>query len=333
MNIIKNIKKNTIFLVLITLIVLFVVLKDDLPATIRAFQTMDIKFLLVACLFFAISVILKGYINYKIANNKEKFTLLEAIKHNWITQFFNGITPFSTGGQPLEVYMLTEHDFSVTKATNQTIQSFIFYQLALVICGTAAVIYNFFFHIFPKVKLLQKLVLLGFAINIGVVIVLLLISYSKIMMKKTSKIIIYLSKKLKLKTSEEEIKKKIEDFYNGFQELKKRKNLLVMGISLNIASLLCLYMVPLWVFYSMGIFNSITAINTITASAYVYVIGAFVPIPGASGGIEYGFTQFFGNFINSTQLAAVLLTWRFITYYMGIIIGAILFNTEKRSKI
>ena len=114
--------------------------------------------------------------------------------------------------------MLTEHDFSVAKATNQTIQSFIFYQLALVICGTAAVIYNFFFHIFPKVKLLQKLVLLGFAINIGVVIVLLLISYSKIMMKKTSKIIIYLSKKLKLKTSEEEIKKKIEDFYNGFQE-------------------------------------------------------------------------------------------------------------------
>ena len=36
-------------------------------------------------------------------------SLKEAIKHNIIVQFFNGITPFSTGGQPMEVYMLKEH--------------------------------------------------------------------------------------------------------------------------------------------------------------------------------------------------------------------------------
>ena len=247
MNIVKNIKKNTIALVLITIIVLFIILKDDLGDIIKIFQTIDTKFIIVAFVFFAISISLKGYINYKIVNNPEKFSIKEAIKHLWITQFFNGITPFATGGQPMEVYMLTEHGFSIAKATNQTIQSFIFYQISLVICGTIAVIYNLLFHIFPKVKLLQKLLLLGFAINIAVVIVLLLISYSKNMMKKLSKISLFIAKKMKVKVSEEEIEKKFEDYYNGFKELKKRKNLLITGIFLNIASLLCLYMTPLWI--------------------------------------------------------------------------------------
>lgn len=332
MNIVKNIKKNTIVLILITIGVLYAVLKDDLKDIIKVFQTIDVRYIVIAFLFFTLSLSLKGYINYKIANNKEKFSISEAIKHIWISQFFNGVTPFSTGGQPMEIYMLTEHDFSVAKATNQTIQSFIFYQIALVICGTVAVLYNFLFHIFPKVKLLQKLVLLGFAINIAVVIVLLLISYSKSMMKRLSKLFYKIAKKMKVKTTEEEINKKFEDYYHGFQELKKRKNLFITGILLNIASLLCLYMIPLLVLYSMGNFRDLTAINSITASAYVYVIGAFVPIPGASGGIEYGFTQFFGNFINTTQLAAVLLIWRFITYYFGMLVGAILFNMDKKVK-
>ena len=90
--------------------------------------------------------------------------------------------------------------------------------------------------------------------------------------------------------------------------------------------------IPLFVLYSMGDFTHLSVVETLTSSAYVYVIGAFVPIPGASGGIEYGFTQFFGNFINLSKLSAVLLIWRFITYYVGIIMGAILFNLRKRGE-
>ena len=82
----------------------------------------------------------------------------------------------------------------------------------------------------------------------------------------------------------------------------------------------------------MGDFSSLSVVDTITSSAYVYVIGAFVPIPGASGGIEYGFTQFYGNFLNVETTFAVLIIWRFITYYLGIIIGGLLFSLEKKVK-
>jgi hypothetical protein len=330
MNIIKNIKKNTILLLIITGIVLYIVLKDDFKDIVKILSKIDIKYILLAFLFYALFIVIKGFVNYKITNDKKKLSLMEAIKHNIITQFFNGVTPFSTGGQPMEVYMLMEHDIPIAKATNQTIQSFIFYQIALVICGSLAVINNFFFPIFPKVRILQLLVLLGFAINVLVVVFLILISRSKRVTEKLSSLSIKVLKKLRRKVDEEDIKKKFSDYHEGFKDLRKRKKLFIGGVLLNIISLLCLYIVPMFLLYAMHDFTSLDINSTITASAYVYIIGGFVPIPGASGGIEYGFTKFFGNFITGHKLSAVLLLWRFITYYVGVIIGALVFNFEKK---
>ena len=332
MKILDNIKKNTIFLLLVTGIILYIVLKDDFNGIVTVISNIDIRYVLVAIIFYFLSIFLKGFANYLIINDKSKINLKEAVKHNMIAHFFNGVTPFSTGGQPMEIYMNTEHNIPIAKATNQTVQSFIFYQISLVICGAFAVTYNFIFHIFPKVKLLQHLVLLGFFINIIVAIILLLISSSKTITTKISGLVIIILKKLKIQYNEKEIHKKFDDYHKGFQELKKRKYLTVTGISLNIASLLCLYIVPLYLLYGMGDFTSLSIVDTITASAYVYVIGAFVPIPGASGGIEYGFTQFYGNFLNIKTTFALLIIWRFITYYLGIIIGGLLFSLEKKVK-
>ena len=159
---------------------------------------------------------------------------------------------------------------------------------------------------------------------------LILISRSKRVTNKLSKISIKVLKKLKKEVDEEDIKQKFEDYHEGFKELRKRKKLFVGGVLLNIISLLCLYIVPMFILYSMGDFTSFTVNNTITASAYVYIIGGFVPIPGASGGIEYGFTRFFGNFIVGHKLSAELLLWRIITYNVGVIIGALVFNFEKK---
>ena len=330
MKILENIKKNTILLLGITVIVLYFVLKDDFEDIIAAFRRIDYKYIIVALIFFFLSIIIKAYVTYIIVNDKKKVSFQESIKHSLITQFFNGVTPFATGGQPMEIYMLTEHNISVAKATNQTIQSFIFYQIALVICGFLAVLCNFFLHLFPKVTLLQHLVLLGFIINIGVALCLIMISYSKKTTNQVCKLFKWLFKILKIKKEDKELEKSFNDFYNGFQEMKKRKGLFTVGVLLNIASLLCLYIVPLFILYSMTSIYSMNVYETLTASAYVYVMGSFVPIPGASGGIEYGFTQFFGNFIGLNMIGAVLIIWRTITYYLGIITGAILFNFESK---
>ena len=331
---IKGLKKNAIILFIVTIGILIIVLKDDFKGIVDTLKGMDIRFLFVGIILYFISIFIKGYINYKTVANKKKISIVEATKHQLITQFFNGITPFSTGGQPMEVYMLTQHGISVSEATNITIQNFVFYQIALVIFGLFAVGYNYLFHLFPKEIILRRLVFLGFMINTGVAIVLLLITLSKKATKKISKIIIFFLHKIRIIKNKEEVTKNIEqklsEFHHSAAQIRKRKKLLIGGIILNFVSLALLYVVPLFIIYAMHDYHSITLSESLTASAYVLIIGSFVPIPGASGGIEYGFFKFYGNFLKQEIVKAVLIVWRFITYYLPMIGGAILLNFEKK---
>ena len=102
-----------------------------------------------------------------------------------------------------------------------------------------------------------------------------------------------------------------------------------MNILYNFIALCFLYLIPLFILYAMGNFNSFNAGIAIVTSAYVMIIGSFVPIPGGTGGLEYGFVQFYGNFITGSKLSAMMLVWRFITYYFAMIVGAIALNIKK----
>ena len=197
MKILENIKKNTFIIVIVTIIVLYFLLKDNFSDIVDSISHMKVIFVIIAILLFVLFVCIKGYVNYLIIGDKEKISKKEAIKQNFICLFFNGITPFQTGGEPIAVYMLMEKGIPFAKATNYMVQSFIFYQVPLVLCGLIAVIYNFCFHIFPKVKFLQHLVFIGFCINI-VVVILLLFSYSKKLTELMSKTAIRRIKKEKI---------------------------------------------------------------------------------------------------------------------------------------
>ena len=327
-----NLKKNTFIILIITFVILYFVLKDDFTNIQNSFQNVNIKYTLIAIIFYFISLFLRGYSNYLIINDKEKVSLLEAVRLNIVIQFINGITPFATGGQPVEMYLLTKHNIPATKAMNQTIQGFIFYQIALVICGMMAVLYNYFFPLFPKIKMLQYGVFGGFLINIGVVIFLLSISLSKTITTKIVKTIIKVLKIMKIKINEEKVKEKIEEYSQGFIEIKKRRYLTSTGIILNVLGLLFLYTVPLFVIKAVDITRNIGMTDILVASSYVYIIGSFIPVPGSSGGIEYAFSQFVGCLIPKQIVGASLILWRTITYYVGMVMGAILLNVEKKEK-
>ena len=333
MKLLKDIKKNTFILVIITFIVMYFVLKDDFKDILDLLLKVDIKYIFICFILYFLSIFLRAYISYKTVNEKEKYSLYEAMKHNVIVQFFNGITPFSTGGQPMEIYMLTKHDISANKGTMIILQNFIFYQIALVLFGILAVSYNYIFHIFPNVVFLKKLVFIGFLINTLVAVGIFMISVSKKFTTKCMKLLVKFLSKIKLIKNREETETNLEGRLVEFHEcatiLRKRKGLFFLGVLFNFLSLTCLYAIPLFIIYSMHDYTSLNLLECLTSSAYVLLIGAFVPIPGASGGIEYGFLTFFGNFLSSSINSAVMLIWRFITYYFGMIIGAIAFSFDK----
>ena len=330
---VKSIRKNAFFLLIVLIIILYFVLKDDFVNIINTLMKADLRWILFAALFIVVYWILRAislFIITKEYSKKLKFKKIFSL--TLITQFFNGITPFSSGGQPMEVYYLTKCGIKASKGTNIIIQNFILYQIALILHGIIAISLNYHFHFFKEVAILKELTLVGFIINTLVGVGLLFISFSTKFNKMVINLLIWFGHKIKIiKDKEKSIatwKDRLEEFHESAALLSKKKSLFVKGVIYNFVALCIFYIIPLFVIYGMGNFN-INAIETITASAYVLIIGAFVPIPGGSGGIEYGFMQFFGNFIGGSVLSASLLVWRFITYYLGIIVGAITINFFK----
>lgn len=331
----KDTKKNAIVLLLITAIILYFLLKDEFLSVVEVIRNVNIWWLLLATLGFLIYLWFKAITMHLLAKRySSKVNRKNLFTQTLIIQFFNGITPFSTGGQPMEVYLLKKKGIKIATATNIIVQNFILYQLALITYGVIALFLNGHFHLFTMNNLLHTLILLGFIINIAVGIILLFISFSTKFNNFVGTLVIKLATKVKIvKNREKVIEKwheKLEEFHSSALLLKKEKMILVKGYLYNLIGLTTFYLIPFFVVLSFGLESaSISILVSITGSAYVLLIGNFVPIPGGSGGIEWGFLELFGRYLSTNVLSATLILWRFITYYASTIIGGILFSITK----
>lgn len=330
-------KLNVIILILITLIVLYFSLKDNFFAIMNQILKMNIWYLLIAFLLIILFWLFRSYPMYTFCKriNKE-FKYRQSFHLTLRTQFFNAVTPFSTGGQPYQIYYLKQAGIDYASSTGIVVENFIVYQIALVILGLISLIMNQIFSIFTKVPILSKLITLGFIINTFVIVIMFILAFST----KINKLIInlairFLTKIKIIKNKDKKInewEENIDRFHNSAVSLLKEKKTFISNILYNFLALCCIYLVPLFVLYSMGDFSSITPGIAIVTSAYILIIGSFVPIPGGSGGLEYGFIQFYGNFVTGSKLSAMMLVWRFITYYFGMIVGAISLNIRRVKK-
>ncbi len=328
---------NALLLIVVTCLVLYFSLKDDFFTTIHEIITLNLFWFMIAILAFLGSLWLRSYsIYYMVKRYHKDYTLHKSHRLLLMTQFFNAVTPFATGGQPFQVYYLKKDGIELADGTTIIVQNFIVYQMALVFLGILAVGLNYFFHIFKANALLKHLTLLGFMINVIVVLGLFVIIFAKKFNDRMIRFILNKINKMHFINAEkkERIMMKVEDttrrFYKGGASLVKNKKLFLSTIALNFFGLILLYLVPLFVLYAMGDYTSVHPLVCIASSAYVMLIGAFVPIPGGTGGLEYSYIEFFGNFVGGGKLRASMLLWRFVTYYFGMFLGAFALNMKER---
>ncbi|MBQ9318638.1 MAG: flippase-like domain-containing protein [Bacilli bacterium] len=325
---------NILLIVSITSLVLFFSLKDNFTAIVNQILNINIIWLIIAFFLLFIYWILRSLAMHtfvKMVHPEARYfnSLLLMLR----TQFVNAITPFATGGQPYQVYYLKKSKIGFANSTVIIVENFIVYQIALVTLGLVALFSNMFMHIFKSNELLSHLIAIGFFMNTIVIIVLFVVSFGKRINRVLINIGITVLTKLRIvKNKQKQLDKwntTINNFHESASILLKHKRKFVMTILYNFIALIALYLIPLIIVFAFGKYDIINAYEVIITSAYVMLIGSFVPIPGGSGGLEYGFVAFYGNFISGSILSAVMLVWRFITYYFGMIIGAIAFYIKR----
>lgn len=327
---------NIIVLALVTCLVLYFSLKDNFNTIINEIINVNIFWLVISFLLAISFWFFKAIATTRIANIfKKDYSIKQGMRLVLETNFFHAITPFAVGGQPYEIYSLKKSKLKITEATNVSIVNFIVYQIALVLLGIIAIVYNHHFVLLKENDLLKNLVVVGFLVNFIVIVALFLLTCTKKINKILMKFIIKVLNKIHIvKNKDEKIKQfneYLNEFHQGAKILLHDKKLFIKLIFVHFIGLISSYLIPLTLTYAMGI-SSYTGIEAIVLSSYVMLIGAFVPIPGGTGGLEYGFMTFYGSFIKGSKLNAIMLLWRFITYYFAMILGAILLGIRKKEK-
>lgn len=327
---------NVIVLALVTCLVLYFSLKDNFNTIINEIINVNIFWLVISFLLALSFWFFKAIATTRIANIfKKDYSIKQGMRLVLETNFFHAITPFAVGGQPYEIYSLKKSKLKITEATNVSIVNFIVYQIALVLLGIIAIVYNHHFVLLKENDLLKNLVVVGFLVNFIVIVALFLLTCTKKINKILMKFIIKVLNKIHIvKNKDEKIKQfneYLNEFHQGAKILLQDKKLFIKLIFVHFIGLISSYLIPLTLAYAMGI-SSYTGIEAIVLSSYVMLIGAFVPIPGGTGGLEYGFMTFYGSFIKGSKLNAIMLLWRFITYYFAMILGAILLGIRKKEK-
>lgn len=327
-----------LFVILVVLgVVLYFSLKDNYEEILSAIVHMNVWYVVLAILILVLYRVLSsiGYY-FVIRTNKETVSFCRCLQINFMILFFHGITPFAGGGQPMEVYYLHKEGISVTKATNITLQNFIVYQIALVLIVILALIYNYCFHLFPSNHFIKQLVVFGFTINLLVLVVSFLLSFGKRLQTFISKKGIHFLARLKFIRDEEKVQNKFQTYLGSFHknalQLRKNKRVIIGVVLINLLGLFIMYSMPFVI--ARGMNMSLNLMDVIVATAYVMIIGSFVPIPGGTGGIEYGFVFFFRYLIQGSVVNALMLIWRFVSYYLGMTFGAIALSLyRKKGKI
>lgn len=284
------------------------------------------NWLAAACL----SIILYWLLEAKMVNNIIKSmgghqTFFEAFKITMIGQFFSGITPFASGGQPMQLYLLTKQKVPVGQGTSALMSKFIVYQGTLVIYALVLLIFKAQFFI-KNIQNLFVLVVIGFGVNAVVIGALVFFSRSKDVNKSLLAKLIRFGHKIKLvkdpvKTIKN-IENEVEEFHENAVQLRQNKGLLINTVFLTVVQLTLYFVVPYFIYRSFGLGGG-NLVNILSATAFVLMITSFIPIPGASGGAEGGFYLIFGLFFIGKYILTAIILWRVMTYYFWIMVGGI----------
>ena len=330
---------NFIFIIAVfTGLAIYMIYIDGMDNIIELLHSVDYKWVLagVGCLLVHwLCDSLNLYIPIKRMYPTQTFK--NSFKVAMIGQLFNNITPFATGGQPMQAYYLVKFGVPLGCGITALLSRFIVYQFVLTGYSifTLAVGYKHFGDDLQQ-KGLMPFVLIGFIINTAVIVALIAIALFR---KGTLKFANWLISLLtRMHIVKRPIKwrvyftREVNKFYNNFKYLKKNIPLLLKSVFFTFIQLTLFLSISYVLYRGFGL-EGTSLLQIISYQAYVLMISSFIPLPGAMGGAELGYHGFFKDIFGEHYVNTAMMLWRIMTFYLPIIVGLFFTLTMKNKGI
>lgn len=323
----KSILLNILYILLtIAALVVFGLLDENVGDIFEVIGSLNRWFIYAAAGAMVIHWLLDSIaLKYIIGFMHEGIGWLKAFKLAIVGFYYSALTPFSSGGQPVQVFYMHKDGIPVGKSTATFSVKFLSFQISLclyfiislILKGTKFFVGNRDVFLFTMI---------GFVANAVLTLLVLIVVSDRFPVKRwADKLINWLHTKRIIKRPEKirsSLLNTIDEFVASAKFMRSDRRMLIGSITISIAQMMAQFAITYFVYRSFG-FAERTLMDVVAMQAFHYLAVCFVPIPGAAIASEGGFYLFFQMFFPANKMYVAMLIWRLFTYYANIIVGAV----------
>lgn len=297
-------------------------------ATIEKLTTFRWSFLIYALLVFALVMVLESFRTFILIYKatKESRPIL-SYKSAVINRFYDCVTPFSTGGQPFEVFYLNSRGLNGGAATSVPLAKSVFQVIAFIVVSVIVLFCSP--NLFGDSQIVVKSwAIISLIIAIAIVSIVLLFSISKRIMPKITMFFLKVLHKLKLVKNYNLTFNKCMRVILEYQKSMKfyAKSIWVILVSFVSSGLIVVLkaIIPLMIYC---VFNKAVSAEVVLEIFSKFIIielaTKYIPLPGGTGVAEVSFSALFATLFGDGTLFWALLLYRIFNYFIYLFQGLI----------
>ncbi len=263
---------------------------------------------------------------FELAKIRQSF--FSFLKLTMIGQYYNLITPFSSGGQPAQVLTMTnDYKIPLGVATSITVNKFMVYHVVITTFPLLMLILKPYF-IFGQNVLSKTLIFTGLGINILGILAIFTICYNSKIVEKIVLAILKILNKFKLakKIQPAAVISHIKEYKTSLNTFLTNKKTLLLVSVYTLIQITVYFSVTYFIYLSLGL-SQASLLDILAVQSLLYMAVNIVPTPGNAGASEGFFFLIFGIIFPSKILLYAIILWRLVIYYFNLAAtGAFVFS-------
>ena len=309
--------------------------KESAPFSVVARTLADnFIYIVYALACFVLVLVFKGIKRTILLNaclkKRNNFSL--ALKTAINCKYYDSITPAGSGGQPMEILYLRKHGIPTSVASGVSVTS---YAIGLISSVLLAIVMMILFGSDGVSTFVWVLAIIGVVINLTLPLSIVVFSALPHVGAAVAKWLVKVGAKLRIVKNREAAEAKavgtMEKYATSIRFFFGTyffKTLLasLFAIAYNVA----LYSMPYFIIRAFGVAaEDINYFKILERCLICYLAVTAIPTPGNSGAAEISFYAIFSSFLGGGYLFWSVIVWRFMTYYLFIIVGFIMASLSR----
>lgn len=313
----KILLNGGLFALIIFLTYHFVFTKINITSSMELLRNFNPLFLIIAVMsIIAILALETLTIKRNLLVMGEERSFLSCIKYTFAGNFFSTITPSATGGQPMQLYLMSRDNIKTDKGALALLMDLFAYQIALLSFG----LLGFVLFLKDIVKLFGNyyvMFIIGIALNALLLVITMLTIFSN---KLIYQIVTLCNKVLrnfrykKADSIEKSALQWVEKYKQSAAILKINKRTVAFNILLTFARIALMFTPPLWVYMGLGL-SSNNLLLIVAVQAVLHISCAALPLPGGVGIGETAFLIGFNSIFPASIIDTAMLLSRGVGFY------------------